>query len=267
MTYMKMDAEGNVIFSDNGFFRKVTPAGTVTTFADSQGVRCCGVWGAPVAVDSAGDLFTVDAIWDVSTGTGYATAQELSAAGASINIAADFDNWSSRPFALYYGVGGIELDQSGNLYFADSLNNRIMKVTPAGAATVFAGTGAAGFSDGSATTASFDAPGDIAIDPNGNFLVADDGNNAIRKITPDGTVSTYATGLSSGVRNVAVDKFGNCYAAAPQQALYNIALDGTVTTIPVGFSIIMGLAADGNGNLYTKAWVYGVPEILRISVP
>jgi hypothetical protein len=62
---------------------------------------------------------------------------------------------------------------------ADTTNNRIVKFDPPGSMSVFAGSGVAGFTDGSSTAATFSAPSDVVIDSNNNLYVADSGNNAI----------------------------------------------------------------------------------------
>ncbi|NVJ48503.1 MAG: tandem-95 repeat protein, partial [Cytophagia bacterium] len=101
--------------------------------------------------------------------------------------------------AMYDQPRGLAFDQSGNLYIADSWHHMIRKITPDGTASIFAGTGYAGFSDGSASEATFNFPQDVAFDLEGNLLVADYRNHAIRSISPDGEVSTLAgNGLEGG---------------------------------------------------------------------
>lgn len=77
----------------------------------------------------------------------------------------------------------VATDASGNKYVADTYGNRILKVTPAGDTTVFAGTGRAGGEDGDAATATFSLPTGVALDVHGTLYVADMGNRKIRKIT------------------------------------------------------------------------------------
>src|ERR1035438_6920169 len=96
---------------------------------------------------------------------------------------------------------GIAVDNAGTIYFADSLNHTIRKVTPAGVVSTLAGqtglTGSAslanvGSADGTGNAARFWGPQSVAVDGVGNVYVADKGNRTIRKITPAGVVTTLA---------------------------------------------------------------------------
>jgi streptogramin lyase len=173
---------------------------------------------------------------------------------------------------------GVVLDQDGNLYVADGGdNNTIRKIDMAGASTVLAG-GTEGYAEGKGSVAAFNTPSGMAIDAAGNLYVADTGNNAIRKITPDGTVSTLAgDGLAgdkdgkgagaqfNGPVGVAVDAAGNVYVADTyNDRIRRIAPDGTVTTIAGGkragnadgpaaqalFDTPTGLAINADGELF-----------------
>jgi sugar lactone lactonase YvrE len=110
--------------------------------------------------------------------------------------------------ARFSTPAGLAKDAQGNIYVADFYNNVIRKVTPAGVVSTYAGTGAAGFTNGAAlTAATFDGPNGLAFDNSGNLYVADAYNNAIREITPAGTVLTVigngVAGFSDGLSNVA----------------------------------------------------------------
>ena len=97
-------------------------------------------------------------------------------------------------------VTDLALDATGNIYVADASNSfSVRKITPAGVVTTLAGSGVSGFVDGAGTAASFSTLMGIAVDGSGNVYVADLGNNRIRKITPDGVVSTIGgTGAEPG---------------------------------------------------------------------
>lgn len=142
-------------------------------------------------------------------------------------------------------------DTTGNIYVADSWNNRIRVITPDGMVSTFAG-GDVGYRDGPGHLARFGRPNGLVLDGEGNILVADLDNNCIRKIDPDGIVTTlagseeraYADGPTLQARfgapnSLAFDSAGNLYVA---EAFYGhnlpgwprvrkIAPDGTVTTV------------------------------------
>ena len=101
--------------------------------------------------------------------------------------------------ASFKGPTGIVTDQQGNIYISDSGNNLIREISPSGVVSTFAGNGLAGYKDNDkGTSASFNNPRGLAIDPSGNIYVADYGNNVIRMITPAGKVTTFAGSGKSG---------------------------------------------------------------------
>jgi sugar lactone lactonase YvrE len=173
---------------------------------------------------------------------------------------------------------GVVLDQQGNLYVADGGdNNSIRKIDLAGVSTTLAG-GEEGYAEGAGKAAAFNTPSGLAIDAAGNLYVADTGNNAIRKVTPAGVVSTLAgDGLAgnkdgngagaqfNGPIGVAVDADGVVYVADTyNDRIRRIAVHGDVTTIAGGkragmadgaaaqalFDTPTGLAISAAGELY-----------------
>jgi streptogramin lyase len=129
----------------------------------------------------------------------------------SFGASAQFNN----PFA-------IAVDNADNAYVSDSGNNTIRKITPDGAVSTLAGLpGYAGSANGSVNDARFCNPQGLAVDGAGNVYVADTGNNAVRKITPKGVVTTLPELVGNAGGNtrlnspggVAVDSAGNIYVA------------------------------------------------------
>jgi len=151
-------------------------------------------------------------------------------------VAAEFSNPS-----------GVVTDACGDVFVADRFNHRIRRITAAGVVTTFAGSGAAGFANGTGTAAIFERPSGIAIDNNGNFYVADEYNHCIRMITPSGVVTTFAGDAQSEgfldaakasakfsfPRGVAVDSANNVYVAdTGNHRIRRIdAISGAVTTL------------------------------------
>ena len=112
---------------------------------------------------------------------------------------------------------GVCADAAGNIYVADTANHRVRKIDASFTITTIAGNGTAGFSgdNGPATQAQIQQPYGLAIDPAGNLYIADLGNNRIRKVSPNGIISTFpdANLKLNAPRNVAVDAAGNVFIA------------------------------------------------------
>ncbi|WP_310558314.1 putative Ig domain-containing protein [Flavobacterium sp.] len=192
-----VDNVGNVYVTDADFnkIRKITPTGIVTTLAgsgaigsaDGAGVAASFNYPTGIAVDSSGNIYVAD--------TGNNIVRKITPAGivttfAGSGISGDINgvNLSAR----FNRPTGIAIDISGNIYIADWLSNKIRKIT-AGVVSTFAGRGGIGDVDGPSNVAIFNSPIGLTVDINGNVYVADRDNNKIRKITPEGVVSTFVS--------------------------------------------------------------------------
>jgi uncharacterized protein (TIGR03437 family) len=250
-----LDPAHNLYVTSAGFVRKIAVNGAVTTFAGS---------GASL-------IFSGD--------NGAATMARLNT------------------------PTGIAVDSQGNRYLADSGNNRVRKVTPTGIISTIAGTGDGGFrgDNGPATTAQLNRPRSVAVDSLGDVFVADSANNAIRKITPAGMITSvdaqlndpeYVVAASDGSLYVAdcgnnrvvkllasggqitvsqllapsslfLDAAGNLLASGQSQVI-EVSLTGAVTTILGGLNAPRGLLRLENGDLLIAET--GVNVIRRLAV-
>jgi hypothetical protein len=288
-----MDGAGNLYIADadNSRVRKVTPGGIITTAAGTgtpgfngdniaaTSAQLNDPWG--VAVDGAGNLYIADRnndrIRKVTPGGIITTVAGTGTSGYNgDNIAAT----SAQLFDPY----GLAVDRSGNLYIADTANNRIRKVTPSGIITTAAGTGTYGYNGDNiaATSAELYSPYGVAVDGAGNLYIADLNNWRVRKVTLGGTITTVAGTGTLGYNGdniaatsaelnypwaVAVDGAGNLYIAdATNNRIRKVAPNGIITTVAgtgtpgyngdniaatsVQLNYPWGVAVDGAGNLY-----------------
>jgi uncharacterized protein (TIGR03437 family) len=131
-------------------------------------------------------------------------------------------------------IQGIARDLQGNLYLSDTDHHRVRRVTAGGIITTVAGTGVAGYAGdgGPAVRAQLNLPYGLAVDATGNLYIADLGNNRIRRVWPDGVITTVIPETSLATpRNVALDPAGNLYFSEfDGQRVRRISPDGRVTT-------------------------------------
>ena len=215
------DGAGNVFIADSGNNRirkvlhgvissiymvaaptgiAINSAGTLyvasASFFGTQSKGIAGLTPAvDVAVDSAGNAFVTENQF-VRKVTAAGAVLLIAGSGASLYFGGDNGPASA---ARLHAPSGIALDAAGNWYIADAANNRIRKITAAGAITTFAGTGDAGSKGdfGLATQAQLNGPLSVAVDALNNVYVADTGNNALRKITAGGIISTMSSQLNA----------------------------------------------------------------------
>ena len=199
--------------------------------------------------------------WMVTTLAGSGTAGSADGTGTA---------------AQFSGPRGVAVDSSGNVYVADTLNNRIRKITPEGVVSTLAGTATPGHVDTRGTEAKFNFPERVAVDSSGNVYVADTNNHRIRKITPEGEVTTLAgstRGFADGAGTkawfdepigVAVDSSGNVYVAdSYNHRIRKITPAGVATTLAgstadsadgtgtaAKFHSPIGVAVDSSGNVH-----------------
>lgn len=232
-----LDASGNLIVVEKWNSHRVRKinftSGQVTTIAgdnsaqvgasgyiDANGTSARFNQPTDAIMDSNGNIFVSD------LGNYYirkiaVNGDVTTFAGSGVSGSAD----GTGTEASFGGVFGLTIDADDNIYATDRTNHLIRKITPSGVVTTFAGS-TSGSLDGTGTAAKFNNPAGIDIDAAGNLYVADAGGNQIRKITPEGVVTTLAGAGTAGVVDgegtvatfnqpigVAVDEFGYIYVA------------------------------------------------------
>jgi sugar lactone lactonase YvrE len=287
------DRTGNVYVADgnNHAIRKITPGGIVTTLPGNGEFA----FPAGVALDGGGNIYVGDKENN--------TISKLTPEGVVSNLAGQagpssgsVDGAASN--ARFRHPEGVAVDRTGNIYVADVENQTIRKITSEGIVSTLAGLADTDGSsvDGIGNNARFFFPSGVAVDANGNVYVAEWGGHTIRKITPEGLVSTLAGSAGSpgsfdGVGNsarfqnpagVALDDGGNLYVADEgNHTIRKITATGFVSTLAgqpghvgnldgVGndalFQYPVAVALDGAGNIYvaqpyTHTIRKGVPAV------
>jgi uncharacterized protein (TIGR03437 family) len=282
---------GAIYIADTGnaVIRMVT-GGIITTVAGTSAVGLAGDGGLAtssamsspysVAVDSSGNIVIADygnnRIRKVDK-----TSGNISTIAGTGNIGFAGDG-SAATGAILHLPTGVAFDSSGNVYVADSLNNRIRKIAGSNIATVAGNGGLSSSGDsGPATGAQLNTPLGVALDSAGNIYIADSLNNTIRRVSAGGTISTFAgnsvpgnsgdggaptSAQLNGPQGVAVDAAGNLYIADTQNHKVRKISGGVIGTFAgtgtPGFSgdggaataaslnAPFGVAVDAAGNVY-----------------
>lgn len=307
-TGITVGAGGNLYVSDtdNNLIRKVTPAGVVTTIAggtefsnsgSTDGTGRDARFASPydIAADAAGNLYVADgnnqAIRKI---TGDSVVTTL-AGKAPVHLQVDGPLLQAR----FREIRDMTKDSAGNIFMIDG--HTIRRIS-AGTVTTIAGVepnGPTEYVDGSQAAARFDNPLGLAVDGSGNVYVAENSAHTIRKVTPQGTVSTFAgarnqSGRTDGAlsaarfsfpNDVAIDGDGTMYVTE-DCAVRKIATDGTVSTVagqlippargcfdnvdgPLGTAKINApgnISVDGAGNLYITTTRYFGSSSIRSTV-
>ena len=286
-----VDATGNVYITDFalgeavcedcdppfvGRIVRVTPTGSVDTIAGGgkepgdNGPATSARLETPrgIAVDAAGTLYVTDSMND--------RVRKITRGGV-ITTAAGISPLYSPPCPYVWGPLepspfrcpiGVALDAVGNLYVADTGNYRVRKISPQGEVANIAGSGAPGAfwgDGGQAQDASLSYPLGVAVDASANLYIADTGNSRVRKVSPDGVITTVAgngiPGYSGdggpaigaqlrGPAGLAVDASGNLYIAdLTDHRVRKVSPSGIITTVAGN-----GITGDGFG-----PWADGGP--------
>jgi sugar lactone lactonase YvrE len=270
-----IDRSGNLFVTEysSHLIRKITPAGLVSTFAGNgtaayqDGTGVAASFNSPygITIDNNDNLYvadrnnyrirkiTPDKVVTTIAGNGTSGLQDGTESAARFNL-----------------PRGIDVDSSGFLYIADQSNNAIRKISPAGVVTTLAGNGTSGYTDASGLSARFSAPLGVALDSLGNIIVVESGNHRIRKVSPDGVVTTLAGNGNATFKNgtgtaatfsspsgLAIDTDDNVYVAEYGNNCIRKITPGTVVTTLVGNGLATPFA-DGTGTVATFNQPYGL---------
>ncbi|MBI2948176.1 MAG: SBBP repeat-containing protein [Verrucomicrobia bacterium] len=287
-TGVAVDAAGNVFVADysRNLIRKMTTAAVVTTFAgraggfgavDGAGNAARLNYPSGTAVDGSTNVYVTD--------LANHTIRKITPAGVVTTLAGMAGREGSAngtgSAAQFNTPTGVAVDTNGNVYVADTYNHTIRMITPAGSVTTLAGSsGLSGANNGTGSAAQFYLPMSVAVDTSGNVYVADTWNHTIRKITPAGTVTTFAgtagrAGNADGTgtaatfyfpQGIAADRVGNLYVADNgNHTIRKIMPTGAVTTLAglagssdradgtgraARFYAPFGIAVDSSGHVY-----------------
>jgi trimeric autotransporter adhesin len=241
-----VDASGNLYIADslNERVRRVGVNGIITTiagtgqagFSGDGGPATAALFSNPVgvALDASGNVYVADLdnnrIRRVVQGGPVTTI-----AGTTTSVG---DGGPSTQARLVYPRGAA-VDSSGNLYIADSLANRVRKVTPSGIITTLAGTGqtGSGGDNGPGALAVLNNPTAVAVDPGGNVYIGDSNNNVIRRVN-----------TSTGIITLFAGNYNCCYSGTGTGG------DGGPATAATLWGV-GGIAVDGAGNVYIATGV------------
>jgi sugar lactone lactonase YvrE len=167
--------------------------------------------------------------------------RKLTREGTLLTFAGETEGFDDGIPASFNTPSGLALDTEGNLYIADTGNNRVRKVTTEGVVSTIAGNGSAGYADGPAASAEFNGPIGVAVDEHNNVYVADTYNDRIRKISSDGVVTTVAGSAGPGYRDGAATT-----AQFDTPCGIAIKADGTLIVADTGNGKLRQIAANGD---------------------
>jgi uncharacterized protein (TIGR03437 family) len=257
-----VDSAGNLYVADtnNNEVRKVDTKGTITAIA---GTGAAGSGSNQVngprglAVDASGNVYIADTqnarVLKVTPGGSVTTA----AGNGSPGFGGDGGSATS---AQLYTPTGVAVDANGNLYIADYQNHRVRKVTAGGTISTVAGNGNQGYTGdgGQAANAALNYPIGVAVDSGGNLYIADWGNYVIRKVLPNGIITTFAGNHLPGTTGdgglalqaqigspagIAVDPTWNVYFTDGSARVRKVFTSGFISTI--GGNGTVGYSGDG----------------------
>jgi len=191
---LAVDSAGHVYVAENGRIVKLALDGASTTLSKGNDLKT----PLGIAVDSAGVVYAADEI-DHRIRKVDPSGTVTVLAGNGMDTYTDGTGGASGT-ASFRAPIGLAVDSTGTVYVADNFHT-IRKVAADGTTTTLAGNGTKGFVDGKGSDARFYSPTSVAVDDAGNVYVVDTGNNAIRRIAPDGTTITITSDQTTGFQD------------------------------------------------------------------
>ena len=266
-----VDTEGNVYIADTyiHFVRVVDSDGMIRTPPPAG-----YAYPHSVAVDTSGNVYITD--------TGHQRVLRMNREAVVTLFAGKGGFWGDGGPAALAGLSAVDVavDIQGNLYVAEGLNHRVRRVAPDGTIATFAGTGDPGYSGdgGPARQANLHRPNGVAVDGRGAVYIVDMGRDRVRRVSPEGVITTFAGTGDSGYsgdggpaalasltapEDVAVDASGNVYIAdTGNLCVRRVGNNGTITTFAGGgylgdgvpatqaFLSAFNVAVDAQGIIY-----------------
>jgi sugar lactone lactonase YvrE len=232
--------DGSIYLTDAGDqnrIQRIGPDGGMTSIAGGvegfgDGVGDKALFNSPsgIAIAPNGDLIVAD--------TGNNRIRRITPIGQAATVAGDgHAGYADGPAnkAQFNGPIGVAVDARGSIYVADSYNDRIRMITPRGEVSTVAGQGTPGYADGDRNNALFDTPSGIALANDNSLMVADTGNDRLRRISPEGNVTTLpVTDLSSPI-GLAITHDNFIYVTELDHSrVVQVAPDGTTRVIAGG---------------------------------
>jgi sugar lactone lactonase YvrE len=172
---LSIDPAGNLYVGDGTAFRKITPAGVVTTLTDYFGGASVG--HLAITVDNRYNIYETNGVSIIRIDS---LGNETLFAGGARQGHTD----GTGTAASFGMINEMRTDAAGNIYATDPVSDNVRMITPSGVVTTIAGTGAYGDRNGNGAQATFGQPIGLTPDNAGNIIVCDWGNNLIREISP-----------------------------------------------------------------------------------
>jgi uncharacterized protein (TIGR03437 family) len=273
--------------ASQGIISTIAGNGLVPFSAEGGAATGAAVGVSAVAVDGSGNVYISDTVSNKILKVSSSGTITTFAGNGSITFAGDNGPATKASFFTPLGVAA---DNSGNVYIADSLNNRVRKVDAGGAITTVAGNGTPSFSGdgGPAASAGVWNPSAVAVDTAGNLYIAEAGNNRVRKVDTNGIIRTFAGGavlvgfagdggpaVGAGLflpGGLAVDKSGNVFIAdIGDNRIRKVNASGVISTVAgngtKGFSGDGGQATSAMLNMFGAHAGLGVDSAGNLYIP